>query len=141
MNPEYLTSLEIRGNEPSPDITVFSFPMAAPKDAVCRNDMTAVQQLELWKIYAQHWCEHKPSVTISVKENEWNNVGTWCWNNFKYLSGVSFLPYSDHTYKQAPYQDINKKTYEKLAKKCQPKLIGKSYRILRKKIRLRDHRS
>ena len=108
---------EIRGNEPSPDITVFSFPMAAPKDAVCRNDMTAVQQLELWKIYAQHWCEHKPSVTISVKENEWNNVGTWCWNNFKYLSGVSFLPYSDHTYKQAPYQDINKKTYEKLAKK------------------------
>jgi ribonucleoside-diphosphate reductase alpha chain len=108
---------EIRGNEPSPDITVFSFPMAAPKDAVCRNDMTAVQQLELWKTYAQHWCEHKPSVTISVKENEWNNVGTWCWNNFKYLSGVSFLPHSDHTYKQAPYQDINKKTYEKLAKK------------------------
>ena len=108
---------EIRGNEPSPDITVFSFPMAAPKDAVCRNDMTAVQQLQLWKIYAEHWCEHKPSVTISVREEEWIPVGSWCWNNFNYLSGVSFLPYSDHTYKQAPYQDISKKSYEKLIKK------------------------
>ena len=114
---------EIRGNEPSPDITVFSFPMAAPKDAVCRNDMTAVQQLELWKTYAEHWCEHKPSVTISVKEEEWIPVGTWCWENFDYLSGVSFLPHSDHTYKQAPYQDINKKTYEKLIKKM-PTDIG-----------------
>ena len=104
---------EIRGNEPSPDITVFSFPMAAPKDAVYRNDMTAVQQLELWKTYAEYWCEHKPSVTISVKEEEWIPVGTWCWENFDYLSGVSFLPHSDHTYKQAPYQDISKKTYEK----------------------------
>jgi len=108
---------EIRGNEPSPDITVFSFPMAAPKDAVYRNDMTAVQQLELWKTYAEYWCEHKPSVTISVKEEEWIPVGTWCWENFDYLSGVSFLPHSDHTYKQAPYQDISKKTYEKLIKK------------------------
>ena len=114
---------EIRGNEPSPDITVFSFPMAAPTDAVCRNDMTAVQQLELWKTYAEHWCEHKPSVTISVKEEEWIPVGTWCWENFDYLSGVSFLPHSDHTYKQAPYQDINKKTYEKLIKKM-PTDIG-----------------
>ena len=114
---------EIRGNEPSPDITVFSFPMAAPKDAVCRNDMTAVQQLELWKTYAEHWCEHKPSVTISVKEEEWIPVGTWCWENFDYLSGVSFLPHSDHTYKQAPYQDISKKTYEKLIKKM-PTDIG-----------------
>ena len=91
--------------------------MAAPEDAVCRNDMTAVQQLELWKTYAQHWCEHKPSVTISVKENEWNNVGTWCWNNFKYLSGVSFLPHSDHTYKQAPYQDSTKEEYASLFSK------------------------
>ena len=114
---------EIRGNEPSPDITVFSFPMAAPKDAVYRNDMTAVQQLELWKTYAEYWCEHKPSVTISVKEEEWIPVGTWCWENFDYLSGVSFLPHSDHTYKQAPYQDISKKTYEKLIKKM-PTDIG-----------------
>jgi len=108
---------EIRGNEESKDITVFSFPMKAPVGSVCRNDMTAIEQLELWKTYAQHWCEHKPSVTISVKEEEWVPVGAWCWENFSHLSGVSFLPFSDHTYIQAPYQDINRATYEKLAKK------------------------
>ena len=108
---------EIRGNEESKDITVFSFPMKAPIGSVCRNDMSAIEQLELWKIYATHWCEHKPSVTISVKENEWVPVGAWCWENFQYLSGVSFLPFSDHTYIQAPYQDIDEKEYKKLAKK------------------------
>ena len=108
---------EIRGNEESKDITVFSFPMKAPIGSVCRNDMSAIEQLELWKIYAKHWCEHKPSVTISVKENEWVPVGAWCWENFQYLSGVSFLPFSDHTYIQAPYQDIDEKEYRKLAKK------------------------
>jgi len=108
---------EIRGNEESKDITVFSFPMKAPIGSVCRNDMSAIEQLELWKIYATHWCEHKPSVTISVKENEWVPVGAWCWENFQYLSGVSFLPFSDHTYIQAPYQDIDEKEYRKLAKK------------------------
>jgi len=97
--------------------TVFSFPMKAPAGSVCRNDMTAIEQLELWKTYAKHWCEHKPSVTISVKEEEWVPVGAWCWENFSYLSGVSFLPFSDHTYQQAPYQDIDKATYTKLAKK------------------------
>jgi ribonucleoside-diphosphate reductase alpha chain len=96
--------------------TVFSFPMMAPKGSVCRTDMTAIQQLEMWKIYAKHWCEHKPSVTISVKEEEWVPVGAWCWENFEYLSGVSFLPFSDHTYQQAPYQDIDEKTYKKLVK-------------------------
>jgi ribonucleoside-diphosphate reductase alpha chain len=108
---------EIKGNEESKDITVFSFPMKAPPGSVCRNDMTAIEQLELWKIYAKHWCEHKPSVTISVKENEWVPVGAWCWENFEYLSGVSFLPFSDHTYIQAPYQDIDEKKYKKLVKK------------------------
>jgi ribonucleoside-triphosphate reductase len=96
--------------------TVFSFPMMAPKGSVCRTDMTAIEQLEIWKCYAKHWCEHKPSVTISVKEEEWVPVGAWCWENFEYLSGVSFLPFSDHTYQQAPYQDIDEKTYKKLAK-------------------------
>ena len=96
--------------------TVFSFPMMSPKGSVCRTDMTAIQQLEIWKCYAQHWCEHKPSVTISVKEEEWVPVGAWCWENFEYLSGVSFLPFSDHTYQQAPYQDIDEKTYKKLVK-------------------------
>ena len=97
--------------------TVFSFPMKAPTGSVCRNDMSAIEQLELWKIYAKHWCEHKPSVTISVKESEWVPVGAWCWENFEYLSGVSFLPFSDHTYQQAPYQDIDEKQYKKLVKK------------------------
>ena len=97
--------------------TVFSFPMKAPTGSVCRNDMSAIEQLELWKLYAKHWCEHKPSVTISVKENEWVPVGAWCWENFEYLSGVSFLPFSDHTYQQAPYQDIDEKEYKKLVKK------------------------
>tara|TARA_R100001244_G_scaffold59139_3_gene49835 strand:+ start:3206 stop:5125 length:1920 start_codon:yes stop_codon:yes gene_type:complete len=106
-----------------PDIiTVFSFPMRAPEKAICRNDMSAIEQLELWKIYAEHWCEHKPSVTISVKEKEWVNVGSWCWNNFDHLSGVSFLPHTDHTYKQAPYQDINEKEYNSLLGKM-PKAI------------------
>ena len=108
---------EIRGNEPSPDITVFSFPVKAPNQAVCRNDISAIKQLELWRVYAEHWCEHKPSVTISVREHEWINVGSWCWNNFDHLSGVSFFPHSDHTYKQAPYQDIDGEKYEDLAKK------------------------
>ena len=102
--------------------TVFSFPMKAPKGSVCRNDMTAIEQLELWKTYAQHWCEHKPSVTISVKESEWVNVGNWCWDNFDYLSGVSFLPFSDHTYQQAPYQDIDKEQFESLQSKMPEKI-------------------
>ena len=94
--------------------TVFSFPMKTAKDAVFRTSMSAIEQLEMWKTYAVHWCEHKPSVTISVKEQEWVNVGNWCWDNFDYLSGVSFLPFSDHTYKQAPYQDIDEEQYKKL---------------------------
>ena len=96
--------------------TVFSFPMMSPKGSVCRKDMSAIEQLEIWKCYAQHWCEHKPSVTISVKEDEWIPVGAWCWENFEYVSGISFLPFSDHTYQQAPYQDIDEKTYKKLVK-------------------------
>ena len=91
---------------------VFSFPMQANKDAIFRTDMTAIKQLELWKIYQEHWCEHKPSVTISVKEHEWLDVGAWVYDNFDMMSGVSFLPFSEHTYKQAPYQDIQKEEYE-----------------------------
>ena len=76
-----------------------------------RTQMTAIQQLELWKVYAVHWCEHKPSVTISVKEDEWMDVGAWVYDNFEIASGVSFLPHSDHTYQQAPYQDIEADDY------------------------------
>jgi ribonucleoside-diphosphate reductase alpha chain len=79
--------------------------------------MSAIEQLELWLTYQRHWCEHKPSVTISVKEEEWPEVGAWCWNHFDELSGVSFLPHSDHVYKQAPYQDCTKEEYEALLTK------------------------
>ena len=91
--------------------TVFSFAMKSPEGAVTRDDMTAVEQLELWKVYAIHWCEHKPSVTITVKEHEWMDVGSWVFENFDVASGVSFLPHSDHTYQQAPYQDIEADDY------------------------------
>tara|TARA_B100001559_G_scaffold46549_1_gene35058 strand:- start:76 stop:1995 length:1920 start_codon:yes stop_codon:yes gene_type:complete len=92
--------------------SVFSFPMKVDKNAVFRTDMSAIQQLELWLIYQKHWCEHKPSVTISVKEHEWLEVGAWVYDHFDYMSGVSFLPFSEHTYKQAPYQDCDEKQYK-----------------------------
>ena len=94
--------------------TVFSFPMKSPNSAVCRTDMDAIEQLELWLQYQRHWCEHKPSVTISVKENEWMAVGSWVYEHFDEVSGISFLPFSEHTYKQAPYQDIDEDTYREL---------------------------
>lgn len=92
--------------------TVFSFPIAAPHKSITRNDMTAIQQLEMWLVYQRHWTEHKPSVTITVKDNEWMEVGAFVYKNFDEMSGVSFLPHSDHSYQQAPYQDCNKKDYE-----------------------------
>jgi len=91
--------------------TVFSFPMKSPDGAVTRTDTTAVEQLELWKTYALHWCEHKPSITVTVKEDEWMEVGAWVYENFDVASGVSFLPFSDHTYQQEPYQDIEPDEY------------------------------
>ena len=91
--------------------SVFSFPVKVDQGAVFRTEITAIQQLELWLIYQKHWCEHKPSVTISVKEEEWLEVGAWVYKHFDYMSGVSFLPFSEHTYRQAPYQDIDEKDY------------------------------
>jgi ribonucleoside-diphosphate reductase alpha chain len=111
---------QIDGKEISEHTTVFSFPIKSETNSKFRNDLNALQQLEIWKTYAEHWCEHKPSVTVSVKENEWVEVGAWCWKNFDHLSGVSFLPYSDHTYKQAPYQEISKEEYARV-KKTMPK--------------------
>jgi len=101
---------------------VFSFPMKCNGTSIFRTDMTAIQQLELWKVYQENWCEHKPSVTISVKENEWLEVGAWVYENFDMMSGVSFLPFSEHTYKQAPYQDCTKEEYEMLLKRM-PKSV------------------
>jgi ribonucleoside-diphosphate reductase alpha chain len=96
-----------------PDSTlVFSFPMKAPEGSVFRNDRSALEQLEHWLMYQRYWCEHKPSVTIYVKDEEWLEVGTWVHQHFDEMSGVSFLPHSDHTYKQAPYQEITQGEYE-----------------------------
>jgi ribonucleoside-diphosphate reductase alpha chain len=101
-----------------PDYTyVFSFPIKSPDGAVYRKDMSAIEQLELWLAYQRHWCEHKPSITVSVKEEEWPTVGAWVWEHFDEMSGVSFLPFSDHTYQQAPYQDCDQSTYETLLTK------------------------
>lgn len=106
-----------------PDSTwVFSFPMKAPKNASFRKDRTAIEQLELWKLYQDHWCEHKPSVTIFVKENEWMAVGSWVYENIDSISGVSFLPHSDHVYQQAPYQDIDAQTYNEWLAKMPTKI-------------------
>ena len=96
--------------------SVFSFPMKVDDSAVFRADLSAIEQLELWLIYQKYWCEHKPSITVSVKEKEWLEVGAWVYEHFDYMSGVSFLPFSEHTYKQAPYQDIQKDEYELLVK-------------------------
>jgi len=97
--------------------SVFSFPMKVDDGAVFRTDLSAIEQLELWLTYQKYWCEHKPSVTISVKENEWLDVGAWVFKHFDFMSGVSFLPFAEHTYKQAPYQDIKKEEYEILLDK------------------------
>jgi len=105
-------------NEPcvmKPDTTtVFSFPQKAPAGAVTRNDMSAIEQLETWLTYQRAWCEHKPSVTVSVRDDEWIEVGAFVYKHFDEMSGVSFLPHSDHTYQQAPYQDCEKSDYEML---------------------------
>ena len=94
--------------------TVFSFPVKSPEGAVTRNDMTAIEQLETWLTYQRYWCEHKPSVTVSVRDEEWMEVGAFVYKYFDEMSGVSFLPHSDHTYQQAPYQDATKEEYESL---------------------------
>jgi ribonucleoside-diphosphate reductase alpha chain len=98
-------------------VYVFSFPMKSPDGAIVSEDRTAIEQLEHWKLYQDHWCEHKPSITVNVKEHEWPEVGAWVWNHFDEISGVSFLPWVTHSYKQAPYQPITKEQYEELLAK------------------------
>jgi ribonucleoside-diphosphate reductase alpha chain len=95
-------------------VAVFNFPSKSPDHAVCMDEMNAIEQLELWKIYQRHWTEHKPSVTIHVKESEWVDVGAWVYRNFDEVSGISFLPYDGHVYKQAPYQEISEEQYYEL---------------------------
>ena len=106
-----------------PDSTVvFSFPQKSPEGARVREDLNAIQHLDLWMQYQRHWCEHKPSVTISVKEDEWLDVGAWVWRNFDEVSGVSFLPHDGGTYRQAPYEDCNEPQYNELLAKM-PQVI------------------
>jgi ribonucleoside-triphosphate reductase len=139
-NPFYIRTVRADNKDPlcklmqemgfpnEPDVTkpehttVFSFPMKTPKGAVCRMDMSALEQLELWKTYADSWCEHKPSVTISVKEDEWVDVAAWVYENFDSISGISFLPFSEHVYRQAPYQDCTEEEYKE-ALKTMPKNV------------------
>jgi len=120
-NKDPLTQFMVSQGIPAePDVmkpdstTVFSFPMKSPSNAVHRTTMSAIEQLELWLMYQRYWCEHKPSVTISVKEEEWMDVGSWVYKHFDEVSGISFLPFSEHTYKQAPYQDCTKEEYEEM---------------------------
>ena len=102
--------------------TVFSFPVKAPNNAVVTSDLSAIDQLETWLMYQRHWCEHKPSVTINVKKDEWFEVGAFVYEHFDEMSGVSFLPYDDHIYQQAPYQECTKDEYKELMK-TMPKSI------------------
>jgi ribonucleoside-diphosphate reductase alpha chain len=93
---------------------IFSFPMKTPEGARLREDLNAIEHLDLWLTFQRHWCEHKPSVTISVNENEWPKVGAWTWENFDEITGVSYLPMDGGTYRQAPYESIDEDTYSKL---------------------------
>ena len=102
--------------------TVFSFPINAPNGAVTRSDLTAIEQLETWLVYQRHWCEHKPSITVSVKEDEWLEVGAFVFKHFDEMSGVSFLPYDGGSYQQAPYQECSKETYEEVKKNMPEKI-------------------
>jgi len=96
---------------------VFSFPVKAPEGAILRNDLSAIEHLNTWLVYQRAWCEHKPSITVSVKEDEWMEVGAWVYKNFDEVSGISFLPHSDHSYKQAPYQEVSEQEYLELLAK------------------------
>ena len=110
--------VQVEDEQFRPDSTaVFSFPIKAPLGAITRDDKNAIEQLENWLVYQRHWCNHKPSVTISVKDSEWMEVGAWVWKYFDEISGISFLPHSDHSYVQAPYQECTKEEYQDLLKK------------------------
>jgi ribonucleoside-triphosphate reductase len=98
----------------SPSSVVFSFPVKAPESSTCVKDVGAMEQLALWKTYQNHWCEHKPSVTVYYTDSEYFKVAQWIWDNFDLCSGISLLPTSDHVYQQAPYEDIDEDQYEKL---------------------------
>jgi ribonucleoside-triphosphate reductase len=128
-NKDPLTKFMMESGIPNePDVTkplsttVFYFPIKSPEGSIMRDDLTAIKQLEYWKYVQEEWCEHKPSITVTVHEREWPEVGGWVYKNFDIISGVSFLPHSDHTYRQAPYQECTRQEYETLKAKM-PKEI------------------
>jgi ribonucleoside-diphosphate reductase alpha chain len=139
--PYYIRSVRVSKMDPiakfmvdkgfpyEPDITkpdqtlVFQFPVKSPVNSITRTDKTAIEQLELWMIYKDEYCDHNPSCTINVKEKEWPKVGGWVFDNFDKISGVAFLPSTEHSYKQAPYEECTKEQYEEL-KKALPKNIN-----------------
>jgi ribonucleoside-diphosphate reductase alpha chain len=130
--PYYIRTVRADNNDPmckflkdqgvpnEPDVTkpkhttVFSFPKRSPDGALCTKDMTAIDQLEMWKVLADEWCDHNPSTTIQVKEDEWVGVFSWMYNEWDSICGIALLPYSEHTYQQAPYQEITREEYEKM---------------------------
>ena len=107
----------------NPATWVFSFPMKAPARSVTTSEMGAMEQLRVWSVLQEHWCEHKPSITVYYKDSEFLEIGQWVYNNFDTVSGISFLPYSDHSYVQAPYEEIDEKAYKELLK-TMPKTIN-----------------
>jgi len=106
----------------NPKVLVFSFPIKAPVTAKTTTEVGAMQQLALWKVYQDHWCEHKPSITVYYRDSEFLEVGAWIWNNLDSVSGISFLPHTDHVYQQAPYEEISEDTYSKLVSEL-PKTV------------------
>ena len=108
-------------NKPN-EVTVFSFPIKSPEGSVTRDQMSAIEQLEMWRIYQEHWCDHKPSITVTVREGEWLEVGAFVFKHFVDMSGVSFLPHSDHVYQQAPYQECSEKDYNDMIAKMPTKI-------------------
>lgn len=103
-------------------VIVFSFPVKSPNGCITNETLSAMEQLEIWKIYQHNWCEHKPSCTIYIKEHEWMDVGAWVYRNFDDISGIAFLPAVSHVYKQAPYQPCTKEEYDK-ALSLMPKIV------------------
>jgi ribonucleoside-diphosphate reductase alpha chain len=121
-NKDPLTQFMVdQGIHAEPDVmnpettTVLTFPIMSPQDAITRENLTAIEHLELWKMYQEFWCEHKPSITISVHEHEWPEVGAWVFNNFDDISGISFLPHDGGSYRQAPYQEVEYEDYLEMA--------------------------
>lgn len=127
------TFMEERGYKAEEDYynstaRVYSFPQASPDGARCTGEVGALEQLELWKIYAEHWCEHKPSVTVHVKDDEWVAVAAWVYENFDLMSGVAFLPLDEHTYKQAPYEEITEEEYDEMVKNVPKNVVWTEFR-------------